>query len=246
MVRPRQTLYYSPLEAPNRNRRHRRRVRSRGRACRRSDTHAFRHDAGRRGRRRRHADGGPRHQRADHHLRCDAAGAAAAGQDGPLGRRGARLRRSGGLRRQAAVLRRHRRAVREPHRRREIHARRQDVFAGREQRAERAARRHQGLRQSRLDDGRSEERPDRERDAHLHEPRRRRRLPRHAQSQRHLQPRRQPHAHDELRSDDRQADDRQSHEPQPISIWRACRPRAAFSITGSWSTQTHTHRSTPR
>ena len=52
-----------------------------------------------------------------------------------------------GYLKEVALLRRHRRPLWQPHRQRALHARRQDLHAGRQQRAEHAARRPQGLRQ---------------------------------------------------------------------------------------------------
>ena len=88
-----------------------------------------------------------------------------------------------------------------------------EYTAGHQQRAQCPARRTEGFRQGRLEGRAGRVARHGRRGFHLHQPRRRRRLSRHAQGQGHLQPDRQGRAEDGLRGHDRQDHGPQSHEP---------------------------------
>ena len=143
---------------------------------------------------------------------------------------------------QEPVLRRDHRALCESHREWQVHARRQTYTLAQEQRPERAARRHQGLRQGGVD--RATDRARRASSSATRARTARRAIPARS-SRRDLHAHEQERAEDRLPRHDRQGDGRQPHEPHLLQsggegVGRHPRPRARGSR------RTTTRRSTRR
>ncbi len=152
----------------------------------------------------------------DHHLRWHRHRDQHARSQGRRRERRARLQQPGRLRGQEPVLRIDHRALCEPHREWHVHARRHRLHAGQEQRAEFAARWHQGLRQGGVEGHHRARR----RHVQLHQPGRRGRLSGHAQDRRDVHAHEQERAEDRLPRHHRQGDSRQSHEPHVLQSRR--------------------------